>query len=180
MVVLVSDALDDLVKSGLVRADGRTDLAQSRIAMAVKAGAPAPDIRTMANFRQALLAAKSVAWSDSASGVFLQNTLFPRMGLVDAMKAKGRMAPATPIGQVVAQGKAEIGFQQLSELKPIPGITIVGAIPEEAQKVTVFSAGVAAASTQNQAARALITFLASKAVAPDIRDTGMDPIGAAQ
>ncbi len=118
------------------------DLARSSIAMAVKAGAPSPDISSVEALKQAFLHAKSVAYSDSASGVYIQNQLFKTMGIAEQMQGRARMIPAEPVGLVVARGEAELGFQQLSELKPIPGITVVGLLPEGAQQVTVFSAGV--------------------------------------
>lgn len=178
VVILVREALNELVDKGVVSANSRTDLAQSRIAMAVKAGAAAPDISTMEAFRKTLLAAKSVAWSDSSSGVFLQNVLFPRMGLDGLMKRKGRMIPGEPVGRAVARGEAEIGFQQLSELKPIAGVTVVGLIPAAAQKTTVFSAAVVARSGHPDLARALIAYLASPEAAQVIQNTGMEKVEA--
>jgi len=178
VVILAREALDKLIENGRVGAGSRADLAQSRIAMAVKVGTTLPDISSMEAFRQTLLAARSVAWSDSASGAFLQNVLFPRMGLDEAMKAKGRMVAGTPVGQVVSRGQAEIGFQQMSELKPIAGITVVGAIPPAAQKLTVFSAGIVARSVQPEAARALIAYLASPQAAQAIKDSGMEKVEA--
>jgi molybdate transport system substrate-binding protein len=176
IVVLVREALDGLASKGKIGADGITDLAQSRIAMAVKAGSPAPDISTMASFRAALVAAKSVAYSDSASGVYLQNVLFPRLGLADAIRSKGHMIPATPVGELVAQGRDEVGFQQNSELKPVKGIKIVGLIPEEAQKVTIYSAAAVTSSKQLQGAKEFIAYLASDQARKAITDSGMEPI----
>jgi molybdate transport system substrate-binding protein len=147
--------------------------------MAVKAGAPIPDIRSMDALRRTLLAAKSVAWSDSASGVYLQGVLFPRMGLSAAMQAKGRMIPAAPVGEAVAKGQAEVGFQQLSELRPIAGISIVGLLPREAQKITMFSAGAVARSSRPEQARKLIRFLSSARASNVIGATGLLPVGVA-
>ena len=177
VVILAREGLDRLIVNGKVRADTCRDIARSEIAVAVRAGAPIPDISTMEAFRRALVAAKSVAWSDSASGVYLATVLFPRLGLADAMKIKGREIPATPVGRIVAEGKAELGFQQMSELKPVPGITIVGLIPAQAQRVTVFSAGAVDKSSQTQLARAFITYLVSPQAASAIRETGMEPAG---
>lgn len=175
VVVLVRDALDALASRGKIGADGITDLAQSRIAMAVKAGAPAPDISTMASFRAVLVGAKSVAYSDSASGVYLQNILFPKLGLADEMKSKGHMIPATPVGELIAQGKDEIGFQQNSELKPVKGIKIVGLIPAEAQKVTIYSAAAVTSSEHLDGAEEFIAYLASDQARKAITDSGMEP-----
>lgn len=178
LVIMVREALDSLVAKGQVSPAGVTDLAQSRIALAVKAGSPIPDISTVSALRQTLVAAKSVAWSDSASGVFLQNVVFPKLGLAETMKAKGRMIPATPVGLIVARGEATLGFQQLSELKPVAGITIVGPIPEQVQKITTFSAGLVTSSTQQDAARAFIAFLASADAQAAITASGMTPVAA--
>lgn len=178
LVIMVREALDGLVTKGQVVPADLTDLAQSRIALAVKAGTPVPDISTVSAFRQTLATARSVAWSDSASGVFLQTVVFPKLGLAESMKAKGRMIPATPVGMIVAKGDAALGFQQLSELKPVSGITIVGPIPEEVQKVTTFSAGLVARSTQQSAARAFIAFLASADARGAITASGMTPAAA--
>jgi molybdate transport system substrate-binding protein len=175
VVILARAALDDLAAKKLVDPDSRTDLVRSRIAMAVKAGAPKPDISTLDAFKKTLLKAKSAAWSDSASGVYLSTQLFKRMGIEAEMTAKGRMIPARPVGEVVASGQYEIGFQQFSELKPVPGITIVGPLPEGAQQITIFSAGVASSSKQPKKAQALIAYLTSRAAAPAIRKAGLDP-----
>lgn len=175
VVIMVGYALDDLAKQGKVIPDSRTVLARSKIAMAVKAGANKPDISTIEGLKRALLDAKSIAYSDSASGVYLEKTLFPRLGIADQIKGKSRMIPAEPVGKVVARGEAEIGFQQLSELLPIPGIDLVGLVPAEAQQVTLFSAGVIAASKDAAAAKSLIDYLASRDAAALIRKTGLEP-----
>jgi molybdate transport system substrate-binding protein len=156
------------------------DLARSKIAMAVRQGAPKPDISSMDSFKRVLLNAKSIAYSDSASGVYLETVLFPRMGLAEALKGKARMVPAEPVGLVVGRGEAEIGFQQLSELMPQPGIDIVGLIPAEAQKVTVFAAGISATSQHPEAAKVLIDFLASRKAAEEVARSGMEPAAGAR
>jgi molybdate transport system substrate-binding protein len=176
VVILVGEALDGLVQRGKVVAGSRVDLARSKIAMAVRQGAAKPDISSMDSFKRVLLNAKSIAYSDSASGVYLETVLFPRMGLAEALKGKARMIPAEPVGLVVGRGEAEIGFQQLSELMPQSGIEIVGLIPAEAQKVTVFAAGISATSQHPEAARALIDFLASRKAAAAVAQSGMDPV----
>lgn len=174
VLIMVREALDGLAARGKVIPDSRVDLARSSIAMAVRAGAPRPDISTMDGFRKALTDAKSIAYSDSASGVYLQNVLFPRLGMPE-LKGKSRMIPAEPVGKVVARGEAEIGFQQLSELKHAhDGIDIVGLIPPEAQKITLFSAGIAAAAPQPTAGAQLIEFLSSKEAQPAIVKTGLE------
>ena len=146
----------------------------------MRAGAPKPDISSVDALRRTLLAAKSVAYSDSASGVYVQNELFKRLGIADEMKGKSRMIPAEPVGEVVARGDAEIGFQQISELKPVSGIDIVGPLPSEVQKITVFSAGIATNAKEPAAGKALIDFLASPAAAPVLINSGLTPVTAGQ
>jgi molybdate transport system substrate-binding protein len=175
VLIMVGWALDDLIRQGRVIPDSRTDLAFSGIGVVVKAGAKLPDIGTEDALRRTLLAAKSIAYSDSASGVYIQNEMFKKLGIEDQIKGKARMIPAEPVGAVVARGEAEIGFQQISELKPIGGITLVGPLPPALQKVTMFSAGIVVGSQQPAEAKALIRFLTSPEAAPAIRDSGMEP-----
>jgi len=122
------------------------------------------------------LNAKSIAYSDSASGVYVSTELFRRLGIVDQVTGKSRMIPAEPVASVVARGEAEIGFQQISELKPIPGIELVGPLPGEVQKITIFSAGIVTGSKDPEAAKSLIKFLASPAATQAITASGMEPI----
>lgn len=180
VLIMVGYALDDLIKQGKVMPDSRTELAQSGIGVVVKAGAPRPDISTPDALKEALLKAKSIAYSDSASGVYIQNEMFKRLGIEDQVRGKARMIPAEPVGQVVARGEAEIGFQQISELKPIKGIDLVGPLPAAVQKVTVFSAGIPVNAEQPEAGKALINFLASPQAAPEIVASGMEPSAAAK
>jgi molybdate transport system substrate-binding protein len=177
VVIMVGYALDALVKAGQVATDSRVDLAHSAIGVAVRAGAPRPDISSVTALRRTLLAAKSIAYSDSASGVYIQNEMFKRLGIVDQIAGKARMIPAEPVGNVVARGEAEIGFQQISELKPIAGIDLLGPLPSELQQDTIYSAGIVAKSQQPIAALALLQFLASPAASPAIEASGMEPIG---
>lgn len=174
VVIMVGYALGRMKEAG--RVSERLDLADSRIGMAVKQGAPVPDIGTVEALRTALLAARSVAYSDSASGVYIQNQMFKTMGIEAEMRPKSRMVPADPVGEVVARGEAEIGFQQISELKPVPGITLVGPIPEGVQSVTVFSAGIMADARHKAAAQALLAFLASPRAAEVMRQSGLEPL----
>ena len=176
VLIMVGYALDDLAGKGKVIAGSRVDLVKSPIGVAVKSGAPKPDISTPDALKRALLAVKTIAYSDSASGVYVSTEMFDKLGIKDAMKDKARKIPATPVGEIVARGDAEIGFQQISELKPVEGIDIVGPLPDELQKITVFSAGIATVSKEPDAAKALIQFLASPAARPEIVKSGMDPI----
>lgn len=134
VVILASAALEELVKKHKVIPSTRVDLPRSMIAMAVKAGAQKPDINTLEGLKRTLLAAKSIAYSDSVSGVYLSTELFQRLGIADAIRSKCKMIDVGMVGTVIARGDAEIGFQQLSELLPIAGIDIVGPIPPEAHE----------------------------------------------
>jgi molybdate transport system substrate-binding protein len=178
VLIMVGYALGDLITQGKVVADSRVDLTKSLIGIAVKSGAPKPDISSADALKRALLAAKSIAYSDSASGVYVSTEMFQRLGIADEMKDKARKIPAEPVAGVVARGDAEIGFQQISELRPVPGVDIVGPLPPELQKVTVFSAGIATVSKEPDAGKALIKFLASPAASAAIINSGMEPIPA--
>lgn len=179
VLIMVGDALGQLVEQGTVAADSRANLAQSGIGVVVRAGARRPDIGSADALRRTLLAAKSIAYSDSASGVYIEREMLPRLGIAEQVAGRARMIPAEPVGAVVARGDAEIGFQQLSELRPIRGIDLVGPLPPGLQRVTVFSAGRLARSREPEAAQALIRFLASPAAAQAIVDSGMEPMGRA-
>jgi molybdate transport system substrate-binding protein len=176
VLIMVGYALGDLVKQGKVVADSRVDLVKSPIGIAVKSGAAKPDISSADAVKRALLATKTIAYSDSASGVYVSTEMFEKLGIADAMKDKARKIPATPVGEIVARGDAEIGFQQVSELLPVQGIDIVGQLPSELQKVTVFSAGIASVSKEPDAGKALIKFLASPTASAVIIKSGMEPI----
>jgi molybdate transport system substrate-binding protein len=177
VVIMVGEALDELIKQGKVVAGSRVDLARSYIGMAVRAGAAKPDISSVDALKRTLLDAKSIAYSDSASGVYLSTVLFPRLGIADQIKDKSRMIPYL-VGPVVARDEAEIGFQQISELKPVPGIEIVGPLPPGAQQVTVFAAGIVTGAKEPEAGKALINFLASPVSAAAITKSGMEPASA--
>jgi molybdate transport system substrate-binding protein len=175
VVIMAAPALDELIKQGKVRPGSRVDLVKSYIGMAVKAGAPKPDISTVDALKRTLLAAKSVAYSDSASGVYLSTELFPKLGIADQIKPKSKKIEADPVGGVVATGEFEIGFQQISELRPVKGIDIVGPLPPGAQRVTVFAAGIPTTATHPEAAKALIEWLASPAAYAAIKKSGLEP-----
>ncbi|HVH29297.1 MAG TPA: molybdate ABC transporter substrate-binding protein [Vicinamibacterales bacterium] len=175
VVILASAALDDLIKQGKVVAGSRVDLVRSTIGMAVRAGSPKPDISTVAALTQTLLRAKSIAYSASASGVYLSTEMFQHLGIADQVLPKSRNAQGERVGALVARGEAEIGFQQVSELLPEPGIDYVGELPPEVQRVTVFSAGIVVGAKQPAAAKSLIEFLASERAIPVIRKTGLEP-----
>lgn len=176
VVLMVGSALDNLVASGQADKTSRIDLGKSFISMAVRKGEPKPDISTMQTLRTVLQNSNSVAYSDSASGVYLSKTLFPRMQLGDQFESKAHMIPAEPVGAVIARGQAQIGFQQLSELKPVKGIDIVGLIPAEAQKMTMYSGAVVSKSQHHAAAQALLDYLASPEADAAIKESGLTPL----
>ena len=178
VLIMVASALDDLVRQGKVVPASRVDIARSYIGMAVKAGAPKPDISTVAALKQTLLDAKSIAYSDSASGVYLSTVGFKQLGIADQIAGKSHMIPATPVGEIVAKGEAELGFQQLSELMPVPGIELVGPLPDGVQKMTLYAAGISVDSKEPAAAEAFIRFLTSPGVAPTVKSFGLDPVTA--
>lgn len=176
VLVMVGYALDALVQAGQVRADSRTELADSRIGVAVKAGAAKPDIGTVEALTATLLAARSVGYSDSASGVYVGKELFRKLGIEAQLKPKARKIEKTPVAQLVASGELELGFQQVSEILPIAGAELLGKIPEAVQSVTVYSAGSPVAAPHPDAARAFIRYLATSPEArAEVRKSGMDP-----
>ena len=176
VIILSRPSLDRLSTAGNVRAGTATDLVRSSIGMAVREGAPMPDISTPERFVQTVLDAKSIGYSASASGTYLATELFPRIGLWDQIEAKSERILSERVAAVVARGDAEIGFQQISEILPIPGARYVGPIPDAYQRVTTFSAAVTAHSQNVLAAQQLIAFLASREAATQIAETGLEPV----
>jgi len=175
VVIMVGYALDGLIKQGIVLPDSKVDLADSRIGMAMKAGAVKPDISTVAAFKKVLLEAGSIAYSDSASGVYIEKELFKKLGLETQLLPKSHMIEKTPVGSLVAKGDYEIGFQQVSEILPVAGVEMVGKIPEELQSVTTFSAGIPVHAKHVEAARTLIHYLHSAAAREAIIRSGLEP-----
>jgi molybdate transport system substrate-binding protein len=174
LVIMAGASIDQLIKDGKIVPGSRTDLARSGIGVAVRAGAPKPDIGSAEALKRALLGAQSVAYSTGPSGVYLAG-LFQRMGIADELKPKIRQVKGEPVGAVVARGDAEIGFQQVSELLPVAGIDFLGPLPADIQEMTVFSAGLHVAAKEPEAAKALVKFLTAPAAQPLIRKTGMEP-----
>jgi molybdate transport system substrate-binding protein len=177
LVILARPALDQLVKEGKVLPTSCVDLVRSSIGMAVRAGARKPDISTVDALKRALLDAKSIGYSDSASGVYLSTEMFQRLGIAAQILPKSKRI-AGQVGAAVARGDVELGFQQISELLPVPGIDYVGPLPPEVQKVTVFSAGIATGSKNTDGARALIEYLGSPAAMHAIVKSGLEPMPA--
>jgi molybdate transport system substrate-binding protein len=175
VVVLASDAIDKLIASGHARAGTRTDVVRSAVAIAVRAGVPQPDIGTAAALKAAVLAAKTVGVSTGPSGVELLR-LFERWGIAEAIRSRIVQAtPGVPVGALVARGDVELGFQQLSELIHLDGITIVGGMPPDAPIVTTFSAAICSASARADDVQALLQFLRSPDAAEAKRRQGMEP-----
>jgi molybdate transport system substrate-binding protein len=179
VVILDGGAADALNKRGLLHTDSKIELARSLIGMVVPAGAAKPDISSVEAFRSTLLAAKSIAYSDSGSGTYLSTTLFPRLGVADQIAGKSRRVRGPPSGEpvaaVVARGEAEIGFQQVSELIHVPGVTFVGTLPAEVQPIFSFAGALTSTVQQPEAASALIRFLASPEAATVISKAGLLP-----
>jgi molybdate transport system substrate-binding protein len=180
VVILDGGAADELGRRGLVRADSKVELARSLIGMVVRAGVAKPDIGSVEAFRSALLAAKSIAYSDSGSGTYLSTSLFAKLGVADQVAGKSRKVRGPPSGEpvaaVVARGEAEIGFQQVSELIHTSGVAFVGTIPAELQPGFSFAGTIASTARQPEAAAALIRFLASPEAAPSILKAGLTPV----
>lgn len=176
IVILAAPALDGLIRQGQVAAGSRVDLVRSLVGMAVRAGAAKPDISSVEAFKRTLLDAQSIAYSASASGTYISSEMFQKLGIADQVMGKSRRILSERVGAVVARGEAELGFQQVSELLPVPGIDFVGTIPAEVQLVTVFSAGIASDAREPEAARALVRFFTTAAAAPVIAQTGLEPI----
>lgn len=175
VVILARQGLDDLVKKGKVIPTSCVDLVRSETGMAVKAGVPKPDISTLEAFKKTLLDAKSIAYSDSASGIYISTELFQQLGIADQVLPKSKRTTGQ-VGLAVARGDAEIGFQQISELLPVKGIDVVGPLPPGAQRVIVFSAGIAADSHNPDAAQRLIDFFLLPQSLPAIKKSGLKPI----
>jgi molybdate transport system substrate-binding protein len=176
VVIMADAALVNLIKDGKVLADSHVALARSSIGMAVRAGAPQPDISSVDALKRTLLQAKSIAYSSSVSGHYLSSELFQRLGIADQILPKSRRIEGERVGAAIARGEAEIGFQQISELLPVTGIDCLGPLPPEVQRVTVFSAGIALGTRIPEAANALIRFLASLEASHAITKSGMEPI----
>jgi molybdate transport system substrate-binding protein len=175
LVIMPGASIDELIKLGKVVAGSRVDLARSGIGVAVRAGAPKPDISSGEALKRALLTASSIAYSSSASGVYLAG-LFQRMGIADALKPRIKQSPpGVPVGELIARGEVEIGFQQVSELLPVAGIDFLGPLPVEIQHFTVFSGGLHIGAKEPQAAKSLINFIKAPAAVPIIKKSGMEP-----
>lgn len=176
VVILSREGLGALERDNLVKTGSSRDLVRSVIGMAVREGAPVPDISTAQKFDQVLLAAPSIGYSASASGTYLSTDLWPRLGLADRLLPKSKRILSERVGSVVARGEVAIGFQQMSELLPIPGITVVGPIPGAYQKITIFTAAKTEAGARNPYSDKLFAYLTSPRVSKQVAATGLDPV----
>ena len=174
-VVLASDAIDKLVESGAVIAGSKVDLVRSPVAVAVRAGAPQPEISTEESLRAAVLSAGRIGYSTGPSGTALMR-LFERWGIADEVQPRLVQAPpGVPVGSLVASGEVALGFQQLSELIHLEGIAIVGPLPDPVQIITTFSGALCAGSSQSEAVRRMLAFMASPDADAAKRRHGMEP-----
>ena len=174
-IVLAAETIDQLIEAGHIVRGSRADLVTSGVAIAVRAGAVRPDIGTENAVKQAVLAARSLSYSTGPSGVHLSK-VFERWGITDAIKSRIVQAPpGVPVGSLVADGKVDLGFQQLAELMHLKGIDVLGPLPPLIQIVTTFSAGVSPTSPQPDAVHAMCAFMRSPAAAAAKRANGMEP-----
>jgi len=174
VVVLANTAIDKLIAEGKLLAGSRVDLVKSGIAIAVRAGAPQPDIATEEAVKRAVLAAQTLSYSTGPSGVYLEK-MFERWGVLADIKSRIVVPPpGVPVGSLVASGRVELGFQQLSELQNLAGIQVVGPLPPAIQSITVFSGGISTTSVEVATARALLDYMAAPAATGVKQKHGMD------
>src|SRR4051812_21406094 len=174
IVIMQRSSIEELIALGSIALGSRLDLARSGVGVAVKAGAEKPDISSAAALKRALLAVRAVGFSTGPSGVYILQ-LFERLGIADQLKGKVKQIKGEPVAAVVARGEADIGFQQISELLPVPGIDLVGPLPPDIQQITIFSAGVNVAAHEREAAQALIRFITAPDAAPVLKKSGLEP-----
>ena len=175
LIIMAGPAIDEQIKLGKALAGSRVDIAKSGTGVAVRKGAPKPDIGSVEAFRKTLLSAKSIGYSTGPSGVYMLS-VFEKLGVADQVKSKLKQTPSGVfVGNLVANGDTEIGFQQIPELIHFAGIDYVGPLPGDLQRMTVFSVGTHAGTRQPDAAKALVKFLTAPAAAPVIRKHGLEP-----
>ncbi|MEX3937007.1 substrate-binding domain-containing protein [Paraburkholderia phymatum] len=176
VLIVVSYAIDDQIDAGKVVPGSKVDFARSAIGMVVREGEPKPDIGSIDALRRTLLAAQSIVYPDNATGVYIGSELFERLGIAGRLAIKSRMIPAEQVADAVANGRAEIGFQQVVELLPVKGVTFAGSLPAELQRYTVYSGGIGTNAKNPAGAAALIHFLSSPDAAPAIIGSGLEPL----
>ncbi|HEX5280467.1 MAG TPA: molybdate ABC transporter substrate-binding protein [Micropepsaceae bacterium] len=173
VVITNTDDVDKLAQSGDVAANGNTLLMISKVGIAVKAGAPHPDVSTPDKLKAALMAAKSVGYSQGSSGRHMQ-TVFQKLGITGAIKGKAVVVQGRPVGAAIASGEAQIGFQQVAELRPVKGVDQFAELPAALQTKIPYSAGISAKAKDAATARALVNFLRSPAARDVLKRKGMD------
>jgi molybdate transport system substrate-binding protein len=180
VAVLTPAAVDDLSGKGKLVTGTRTNLARVGIGVMVKAGTPAPDIGSVDAFKRALLAAKSVAYIDPASGgssgIYIAG-LLEKLGIAEQVKTKAKLKKGGYVADLIVAGDAELGIHQISEIVPVKEVTLVGPLPPEIQNYTIYAAGLGAAAKDSEAARALIKSLTGPAVSDVLKSRGMEPAG---
>ena len=175
LIIMAGPAIDEQIKLGRALAGSRVDVAKSGTGLAVRKGAPKPDISSADALKKTLLAAKSIGYSTGPSGLYMLS-VFEKLGIAEQVKGKLKQTPSGVfVGSLIASGDAEIGFQQISELVHFAGIDYVGPLPGELQLMTTFSTGIHSGAKQADAARALVKFLTAPAAAPVIRKHGLEP-----
>jgi molybdate transport system substrate-binding protein len=175
LAVLVDFQIDDLIKTGKLLADSRANIMSSGIGVAVKRGAPKPDIGTVEAFKQALLKAKSVTYLKEGASTIHLRKLFVQLGIADALKAKAVETDGEMVSELVAEGTAELGLIVIPNIMSVPGAELVGPLPAAINSIVMFTAGVSASSPNQQAARELIKLLKSPEARPVIQAKGNDP-----
>ena len=175
LLIMSSSSIDELIKSGKIVRGSRVDFAKSGVGVAVRKGAPKPDISSTEALKKTLLAAKSIGYSTGPSGNYIVS-LFEKMGIGDQVKPKLKRTPTGVfVGSIIASGDVEIGFQQVSELMHFAGIDYLGPLPADVQYITIFSSGVHAGAKQEDAAKALVKFITAPAAAAVIKKHGLEP-----
>ena len=177
LAVITPRVVGDLTKEGKVAAGSQVNLARVGVGVMVKEGAPAPNVATVDAFKQAVLAAKSVAYIDPASGgssgIYVDQ-LFQKMGIADQVRPKAKLKQGGYVADLIVSGEAELGVHQISEIVPVKGVTLVGPLPAEIQNVTVYAAGASAAAQDGEAAKSLIRTLAGQAAESVLKAKGME------
>ena len=177
-VIIATDvAIDELARQGTIVPGTRTDIARAGVGVGIREGAPRPDISTPDAFKQTLLSAKSLVYVDPAqgatSGIHFAAVL-QRLGIADAVKGKTLLWPGGYAAEAVADGRAELVVHQISEILPVKGVTLVGPLPKDLQKITIYSAGVATKTASPEAARAFLGFLTSPPIKATFAAAGLD------
>lgn len=177
VVIMVGSALEGLQKEGYILKNSRVELADSPIGAVIKKGKPLISIKTDEELRQALLNASSIAYSDSASGRYISDELFKKLGIEKEVKNKAYMIPRIPVASVIAKGTYNIGFQQVSELLPIKGVSFIGELPKDLQHLTRFAGAVLKDSHSPKIAAKLLQYLSSKQAQKAVHSTGLHSVG---